>query len=91
MSCTLSAVWVGNQRIAREIEALPRGSFEQNVLRAIFQNMRANDLGRKPEVPGSTVEETLLRAIAFVRSCFTTFEPHVDWMYLAGLRKPGND
>lgn len=79
-------VWSGNERIALEITALPRGTFEQNMLRAIFQNMRANDLGRNPEVPGSTVEDTILRAIAFLRPHFTAFEPRIDWPYLASLR-----
>lgn len=79
-------MWSGNARIAAEINALPRGRFEQNVLRAIFQNMRANDLGRHPEFPGSTLEETILRAVAFLRPNFPGFEPHIDWPYLAGLR-----
>jgi hypothetical protein len=66
-------MWFGNVRIAREINAVPRGRFEQNVLRSIFQNMRANDLGKSPEFPGSTVEETILRAIAFLRPHFAGF------------------
>jgi hypothetical protein len=78
-------MWPGNERISQELKALPRGRFEQNVLRAIFQNMRANDLGRRPEHPGSTVDETLLRAIEFLRSHYVAFEPHVDWAYLVTL------
>lgn len=83
----LQIMWSGNARIALEIEALPRGRFEQNVLRAIFQNMRANDLGKNPEVPGSTVEDTILRAIALLRPHFAAFEPQIDWPYLAALRR----
>jgi len=82
-------MWLGNIRIALEIRAVPRGRFEQNVLRAIFQNMRANDLGKSPEFPGSTVEDAILRAIAFLRPHFAGFEPHVDWRYLATLRERG--
>lgn len=79
-------MWAGNKQIATEIEALPRGRFEQNVLRAVFQNMRANDLGRRPVHPGATVEETILRAIQFLHTHLNVFEPHIDWSYLASLR-----
>lgn len=82
-------MWSGNTRVAEEIRALPRGRFEQNVLRAVFQNMRANDLGKNPEVPEATVEDTVLRAVAFMRANFRTFEPHIDWIYLAALRRRG--
>lgn len=80
-------MWSGSARVAEEIRALPRGRFEQNVLRAVFQKMRANDLGKSPEVPGVTVENTVLRAVAFMRANFATFEPHIDWPYLAALRR----
>lgn len=83
---TLLGMWSGNARIAAEINALPREHFEQNVLRAIFQNMRANDLGNNPEFPESTVEETILRAVACLRANVPVFEPHIDWPYLAALR-----
>jgi hypothetical protein len=82
-------MWSGNARVAEEIRALPRGRFEQNVLRAVFQNMRANDLGKHPEVTGATVEDTVLRVVAFMRANFPTFEPHIDWSYLALLRRRG--
>ena len=82
-------MWFGNVRSALEIEAVPRGCLEQNLLRAIFQNMRANDLDRSPEFPGSTVEDTILRAVAFLRPHFDSFEPHIDWRYLASLRESG--
>jgi len=82
-------MWSGKARVTEEIRALPRGRFEQNVLRAVFQNMPANDLGKKPEVRGATVEDTVIRAVAFMRANFTTFEPHVDWPYLAALRRRG--
>lgn len=78
--------WFGNARIAVELEAIPRGRFEQNVLRAVFQNTRANDFGRRAEHPGSTVEETLSRAVALVRAHWPAFEPHIDWVRLAAIR-----
>ena len=78
--------WGGNAQIALELEAIPRGRFEQNVLRAVFQNYRANDLGRKAEYPGSTVEETIVRAVALVRDVWPAFEPHIKWVLLARLR-----
>jgi hypothetical protein len=79
-------MWSGNARVSEEIRALPRGRSEQNVLRAVFQNMRANDLGKNPEVHEATVEDTILRAVAFMRANFTTFEPQIDWQYLAALQ-----
>jgi hypothetical protein len=53
--------------------------------------MRANDFGRRPEFPGSTVEDTILRAIGFLRPHFEGFGFHVDWRYLAALRVRGTE
>ena len=79
-------MWPGNEQIAVELSAIPNGSFEQNVLRSVFQNLRANGLGHRPEYPGATLEDTVLRAISFVRANFPAFEAHIDWQRLGALR-----
>ena len=79
-------MWSGNEQIAAELSVIPRGSFEQNVLRSVFQNLRANGLGRRPGYPGATLEDTILRAISFVREDFPQVQPHIDWQRLAALR-----
>jgi len=65
---------------------LRNSGFEQNVFRAVFQNLRANDLGRKPECPGSCREETILRALTLMRPQFPSFELDIRWLRLQGLR-----
>jgi hypothetical protein len=79
-------MWPGNEQIAAELSAIPKGSFGQNVFRSVFQNLRANGLGRRPEYPGATLEDTILRAISFVRANFPAFEAHIDWERLGALR-----
>src|ERR1039458_10302387 len=85
--------WFGNARIAVELEAIPRGRFEQNVLRAVFQNFRANDFGR--------LAERLSRANknphwwpdnsprAGVRRVWLVARALGGWIRACGVRSPG--
>lgn len=75
-------LWAPGNRILAELSAMPRGSFGQNVLRMSYWCRRANDLGRKPEYPGSTITDTLMRAIADARSLEPSFEPNINWAQL---------
>jgi hypothetical protein len=66
-----------NQQVARELDLIPRGDLNQNLLRMNFQMLRANALGANPEQPLSAAE-ALGRAIAMVQQNDPTFEPRFD-------------
>lgn len=71
-----------HERIGRELACIPRGDLAQNELRAIYQMSRENDLGKRPEHPGTTAVETAERSAAQVRKYHPDFEPDVDWQGL---------
>jgi hypothetical protein len=82
---TLGAMNSNDAQIASELECVPRGGVEQNELRMVFRARRASDLGRRPEHPGSTAEETLAQSVAVIRADHADFEPEIDWERLASI------
>jgi hypothetical protein len=77
--------WLPSEQIRLELTTIPRGAFEQNVLRAVYWCSRANDLGRRPEHPGATADETLSRAISVIRTFEPSFEPNINWVRRAAI------
>jgi hypothetical protein len=53
-----------NKKVNDELKHIPRGSFDQNMLRGYYNGMRRHDLSLTPVVPA---KDTLIRAIEAVR------------------------
>ncbi|MCJ7743192.1 MAG: hypothetical protein MUO99_01350 [Dehalococcoidales bacterium] len=53
-----------NKKVNDELKHIPRGSFDQNMLREYYNGMRRHDLSLTPVVPA---KDTLIRAIEAVR------------------------
>jgi hypothetical protein len=66
-----------NEQVARELELIPRGDLNQNLLRMNFQMLRANALGANAD-QSLTAAEALARAVAMVRQNDAAFEPRFD-------------
>jgi hypothetical protein len=56
-----------HDQVERELACVPHGAPEQNAFRMVFQIMRENDLGKRPERPDSTALETVDRTAALIR------------------------
>jgi hypothetical protein len=66
-----------NDQVNRELALIPRGDFNQNQLRMIYQMLRSNALGANAVEP-LTARQTLERATAMVRQSVERFEPRYD-------------
>jgi len=53
-----------NKKVTEESKHIPRGSFDQNILRSYYNGMRRHDLSQNPALPA---KESLLKAIETVR------------------------
>ena len=47
-----------NKKVTEELKHIPRGSFDQNMLREYYNGMRRNDLSLNPVVPA---KDTVIR------------------------------
>lgn len=66
-----------NEQVASELELIPRGGFEQNELRMLYQMERSRALGVNSE-EYLTPAQVLDRATAMVRETAPEFEPGYD-------------
>lgn len=72
-----------NSRVTSELELIPRGTFQQNMFRALYQMHRLNALGPKPEHLLSA-QGAVDRAAAMVRADDPAFVPQYDPALTAG-------
>lgn len=63
------------EKIKEELEYIPQGSFDQNMLRAYYNGMRARDLSQNPECPA---RDTLNKAIEAIKKEKPDFSPMYD-------------
>lgn len=63
-----------NAQVNAELKLIPRGDFEQNELRMLYQMIRSRALGANAEEP-LTARQTLERATTMIRKTTPTFEP----------------
>lgn len=64
-----------NKKVAEELKRIPRGSFDQNMLRAYYNAMRRHDLSLSPACPA---RDTLVRAVELIRKGKPDFLPTYD-------------
>jgi len=64
-----------NRKVTEELKHIPRGSFDQNMLRAYYNGMRRHDLSLNPALPA---KDSLLKAIETVRKDKPDFLPIYD-------------
>ena len=64
-----------NKKVTEELRHIPRGSFDQNMLREYYNGMRRHDLSLNPVVP---VKDSLLKAIETVKKDKPYFLPIYD-------------
>ncbi len=64
-----------NKTIAEELKHIPRGSFDQNMLRMCYNGMRRHDLSLNPACPA---RHTLIRAIETMKKDKPDFLPMYD-------------
>lgn len=64
-----------NKKVGEELKHMPRGSFDQNMLRMYYNGMRRHDLSLNPALPA---KETLLAAIEALRKTSSSFSPIYD-------------
>lgn len=65
------------EKVEKELEHIPRGTFEQNMLRSFFQSLRMNSLGKNAEVADNK-EAVLNASIAAIKKQYPKFEPQYD-------------
>ncbi len=53
-----------NKKVAEELRHIPRGSFDQNMLREYYNGMRRHDLSLNPALPA---KDSLLKAIDWMK------------------------
>ena len=63
------------RKVAEELKHIPKGSFDQNMLRAYYNGMRRHDLSLNPAFPA---KDSLLKAIHTVRKDKPDFLPIYD-------------
>lgn len=66
------------EQVKKELDRIPRGDLNQNILRQAYWTLRMNSLGKKAKKEGTTKEEVLIRAIRFVRKDNKNFNPRFD-------------
>ncbi len=64
-----------NKKVTEELQHIPRGSLDQNMLRAYYNGMRRHDLSLTPALPA---KDTLIRAIEILRKDKPDFLPMYD-------------
>lgn len=61
------------EKVEKELEHIPRGTFEQNMLRSFYQSLRMNSLGKNAQYHSK--EEVLEVSIAALKKQYPKFEP----------------
>lgn len=69
-----------DRELRDDIARIPRGDYDQNVLRAIYNMHRRSDLAHYPARPRSA---SLDEAIRFIRKDAPNFEPAFDRAYFS--------
>lgn len=64
-----------NEKVTEELKHIPRGSFDQNMLREYYNGMRRHHLSLNPALPA---KDSLLKAIGWVRKDKPNFSPIYD-------------
>lgn len=64
-----------NKKVTEELKYIPRGSFDQNMLREYYNGMRRYDLSLSPALPA---KDSLLKTIEAVRKDKPEFLPIYD-------------
>jgi len=64
-----------NKKVNEELQHIPRGSLDQNMLRAYYNGMRRHDLSLTPVSPA---KDSLLKAIETLRKNKPDFLPIYD-------------
>ena len=64
-----------NKKVTKELKHIPRGSFDQNMLRTYYNAMRRHDLILNPALPA---KDTLIRAVELMRKDKPDFLPVYD-------------
>lgn len=64
-----------NKKVTEELRHIPRGSFDQNMLRAYYNAMRRHDLSLNPALPA---KDTLIGAVELIRKDKPDFLPIYD-------------
>jgi len=62
--------------VARELDAIPRGSQLQNMYRMVYEQARLNGLGNHPNFP-PTEEAAHVLALRSVQELDSTFQPQI--------------
>lgn len=64
-----------NKKVTEELKHIPKGSFDQNMLREYYNGMRRHDLSLNPSF---SAKNSLLKAIDWVRKDKPDFLPIYD-------------
>ncbi|MGA2791019.1 MAG: hypothetical protein ABSF00_09650 [Candidatus Bathyarchaeia archaeon] len=64
------------EKVEKELQHIPRGTFEQNMLRGFFQSLRMNSLGKNAQYHSK--EDVLNGSIAALKKQYPNFEPEYD-------------
>ena len=73
------------ERVADELEHIPRGSFEQNMLRGFYQSLRMNSLGKSPQY--TSKEEVLQACLQALKKSYPNFEPDYDRRFFSERKR----
>ena len=73
------------ETVEKELEHIPRGTFEQNMLRGFFQSLRVNSLGKKAQYHSK--EEVLGVSIAALKKQYPKFEPEYDKAFFKEIKR----
>jgi len=68
-------------KVREDLEHIPRGHFEQNMLREYYWVERMNSLGKKSENPNASREDILEKAIENIKRDNPHFDPEFDRGY----------
>lgn len=69
-----------NRQLREDLARIPRGDYDQNVLRAIYNMQRRSDLAHNP---GRLRSASLDEAIRFIRKDAPNFEATFDRAYFS--------
>lgn len=72
------------ETVEKELEHIPRGTFEQNMLRGFFQSLRMNSLGKNAQYHSK--EEVLGASIAALKKQYPKFEPDYDRKFFGEVK-----
>lgn len=65
------------EQVNKELEHIPRGSMQQNLLRMYYQPLRMSSLGKKAKTT-KTKEDVLLESIDAVKKEYPEYIPQYD-------------